>query len=1567
MRGSRLALRAVLLGLGASVAASAETGHDLWLRYVQVEDPARRSACLRLASSIVVQEDSPTARIVRAELQRGLSGLLGTQVPVAPAVQAGGAVVAGTPSGSPLVAAREWSGPLARLGGEGYLIRSTTIGGHAVTVIAAPGEAGMLYGAFHFLRLIQTGQPIAALDVAERPRVALRLLDHWDNLDGSIERGYAGASLWTWSELPGRIDPRVLEYGRANASIGVNGAVLNSVNASPDSLRPRYLEKTAALAGALRPYGIRVYLSANFAAPKLLGGLPTADPLDPGVARWWREKAAEIYRLIPDFGGFLVKANSEGQPGPQDYGRTHADGANVLADAVRPHGGVVMWRAFVYDAAVDADRVKRAYEEFVPLDGRFGDNVLVQVKNGPLDFQPREPFHPLFGAMPHTPLMAELQITQEYLGQATHLVYLAPMWREFLDADTYAQGSGSRVAKVVDGTLEGHRRTGIAGVANTGRVPNWCGHDFAQANWYAFGRLAWDPGLGAEEIADEWIGMTWGGEPELVAAIRSTMLGSREAFVDYTMPLGLHHLIGGDHYAPMPENTDPRRADWSATYYHRADPSGIGYDRTRQGSGAVDQYRSPLREQWADPATTPEKLLLWFHRLAWDDPLRSGRTLWEELVRHYRRGAEAARGFAARWEALQGKIDDERYQAVLAKLRKQAGEGAAWSEKCLRYFQRFSRKPLLEPGAVAADVDRDEALDGFEARAAELVARMTVEEKVSQLMNDAPAIPRLGIPAYEWWNECLHGVARAGGATVFPQAIGMAASFDTALMREVAAAIGDEARAKHHEAVRRGERGRYHGLTFWSPNINIFRDPRWGRGQETYGEDPYLTGRMGVEFVKGLQGDDPRYLKVVATAKHFAVHSGPEPERHHFDARPGERDLFETYLPAFRALVQEGRVTSVMGAYNRVNGESASASRRLLGEILRRDWGFGGYVVSDCGAIDDIHRGHRIAPTPEAAAALGVRSGCDLECGTVYRSLPAALAQGLVSEKEIDTAVRRLMLARFRLGMFDPPERVRYAQVPYRVNQSADHDRLARRMAQESVVLLKNDGLLPLSRGLKTIAVVGPNADEVMTLLGNYYGTPAKPVTVLAGIRNAVAPGTKVLYARGADLVEGRTDPRAVPAIDSAHLRSGAGSAPPGLRGEYFRGRELQGPPMLTRVDATVDFRWDRGSPTTELVARGELPADRALGNDDFSVRWRGQLVPPVSGRYELTVTGDDGFRLDVEGRRVIDEWTTTPRARAKSALLDLEAGKAYEVRLEYFEATRDAEVRLGWRLPGARDAFAEALQAAHASDVVVFVGGLTGDVEGEEMSVSYPGFAGGDRTDLALPATQDRLLRALQATGKPVVLVLMTGSALAVEWAQRTLPAILVAWYPGQEGGSAVADVLFGDVSPSGRLPVTFYRSVAQLPPFADYDMKGRTYRYFQGDPLYPFGHGLSYTRFEYSDLTISRTSVGASGAVDVSVSVKNTGGQAGGEVVQLYARAVAPKLPMPLHQLRGFERIALDPGERRRVTFRLTPAEDFAHYDVAARAFAVETGEYEVQVGASSRDIRLAGRVTVQRVTVQ
>jgi len=866
------------------------------------------------------------------------------------------------------------------------------------------------------------------------------------------------------------------------------------------------------------------------------------------------------------------------------------------------------------------------------------------------------------------------------------------------------------------------------------------------------------------------------------------------------------------------------------------------------------------------------------------------------------------------------------------------------------------------PGLPGAAPYLNPAL-GAEARARDLVSRMTAEEKVSQLMDQAPAIERLGVPAYGWWNEALHGVARAGIATVFPQAIGLAATFDAPLVGEMADVVGNEARAKHHQFVREGRRGRYQGLTFWSPNINIFRDPRWGRGQETYGEDPFLTGQVGVAFVKGLQGDDPKHFRVVATAKHYAVHSGPEPDRHTFDARPTERDLWETYLPAFRDLVQHGQAASVMSAYNRINGESATASRRFLIDILRTQWGFDGYVVSDCGAVDDIYMRHKIVPTAAEASALAVTRGCDLECGSSYRALKEALAKGLVKEADLDIALHRLFTARMKLGMFDPPEQVRWAKIPYSVNDAPEHDRLARRVAQSSMVLLKNTGMLPLAKNLKTIAVVGPTADDLMSLLGNYNGTPSHPVTILAGIKQAAGPGTRVIYERGVDLVEGRKDPRATSAVDTAYLRPAAGSSERGLMAAYFRGRALEGEPVLQRMERMVDNRWYRGSPTDEMVSRGELTADRALPADGFSVRWSGVLVPPAAGEYEFVVTANDGARLLVDGKPVVDAWTDSMFARAVGGKATLEAGREYPIVVEYYEAERDAEIRVGWKLPGAESPFDAAVSAAKAADAVIYVGGLTAEVEGEEMRVSYPGFAGGDRTDIALPAVQQKLLEALHATGKPVVLVLTTGSAVGLKWAQENLPAILVAWYPGQQGGTAVADVLFGDANPAGRLPVTFYESVAQLPPFADYAMEGRTYRYFRGTPVYPFGYGLSYTRFEYSGLKVSRASAGAAQPVDVTVAVRNAGARAGDEVVQLYVRKGGVARPGDaIRTLRGFQRVPLVAGGTRPVTFTLRPDRDLARYDESRKAFVVDPGEYEIEVGASSADIRARGRVTVR-----
>ncbi|MGN6329628.1 MAG: glycoside hydrolase family 3 C-terminal domain-containing protein [Rhodanobacter sp.] len=848
----------------------------------------------------------------------------------------------------------------------------------------------------------------------------------------------------------------------------------------------------------------------------------------------------------------------------------------------------------------------------------------------------------------------------------------------------------------------------------------------------------------------------------------------------------------------------------------------------------------------------------------------------------------------------------------------------------------------------------------FHDRAADLVAHMTLEEKAAQMQNTAPAIPRLGVAAYDWWNEGLHGVARAGQATVFPQAIGLAATFDVPLMHEVATAISDEARAKYNEFQRKDSHGRYEGLTYWSPNINVFRDPRWGRGQETYGEDPYLTERMGVAFVTGLQGNDPKYRKLDATAKHYAVHSGPEADRHHFDVHPSERDLYETYLPAFQTLVQEADVDAVMSAYNRVNGEPATGSPRLLEQILRKDWGFKGYVVSDCGAVEDIYKHHKVVDTVEAARALAVKNGVDLDCGTEYAALVKAVHDGLIKESEIDVALTRLMQARMRLGMFDPASRVPWSDVPYSVNQSPQHDALARRAAVESMVLLKNDGILPLSRDIKHIAVIGPTADDTMALLGNYHGTPADPVTILRGIREA-APQAKVVYARGVDLVEGRSDPTGMPLVEAQYLRPSAGDAERGLRGEYFRNTELSGKPALVRVDPVIGFNWDRGSPTDNLLARGEAQPDQAVPSDNFSIRWSGQLLPPVSGEYVLEAAANDGVRVYLDGKPVIDRWERADNLTASQATLKLEGGHAYAIRVEYKELERDAGVRLAWRMPGAKPPFQAALDAAKDADVVVFAGGLTSDVEGEEMRVNYPGFAGGDRTDLRLPATQRKLLEALQATGKPVVMVLTSGSALAVDWANQHLPAVLLAWYPGQRGGNAVADVLFGNADPAGRLPVTFYKASEKLPAFDDYRMDGRTYRYFKGEPLYPFGYGLSYTKFTYADLKLDQNKVGKDGKLHVTVKVSNAGKRAGDEVVQLYLRGVGTPHQRSNKDLRGIQRITLQPGQTRDVSFDVSPATDLRYYDTKKAAYAVDAGRYEVQVGASSADIRATQSFTV------
>ncbi|MET0272863.1 MAG: alpha-glucuronidase family glycosyl hydrolase [Phenylobacterium sp.] len=677
--------------LALAPAARAEDGYDLWLRYRPV---AQADAYRAAASELVVPGASATARATEAELARGLEGLLGAPVRRSPAPTRDGAILAGTPAVPAIAALRL---PLERAGAEGYLIRSAVVDGRKVTVIAANSDVGALRGAFQLLKLIQTRQPIARLDIASAPKIQLRVLNHWDNLDGHVERGYAGQSIWDWWKLPDARDPRYVDYARANASLGLNGTVLNNVNAKADSLTAPYIAKAAALADVFRPYGIKVYLSARFSAPIEIGGLKTADPLDPAVRAWWKAKADEIYVAIPDFGGFLVKANSEGQPGPQDYHRTHADGANMLAQAVAPHGGIVMWRAFVYSNERPEDRAKQAYTGFVPLDGQFLPNVLVQVKNGPIDFQPREPFHPMFGATPKTPLMMEFQITKEYLGFATHLAYLGPMYEEALRADTWRRGRGSTVAKVVDGSLFGYGRTGMAGVANIGTDRNWSGSQFDQANWYVFGRMAWDPEVSARAVAEDWARMTFSNDPAFVAPVVAMMMGSREAVVDYMTPLGLHHLMAtGHHYGPGPWVGDLKRADWNPTYYHQADAAGIGFDRTKTGSDAIGQYAPrAAAELLAD-----ERYLLWFRHVPWDQKVSSGRTLWDELVVRYTAGVTKVGEMRKTWAAMAPYVDPERHAEVAAYLAIQEREAQWWRDACIAYFQSISKRPL--PAGYAA-------------------------------------------------------------------------------------------------------------------------------------------------------------------------------------------------------------------------------------------------------------------------------------------------------------------------------------------------------------------------------------------------------------------------------------------------------------------------------------------------------------------------------------------------------------------------------------------------------------------------------------------------------------------------------------------------------------------------------------------------------------------------------------------------------------------------------------------------------------------------------------------------
>jgi alpha-glucuronidase len=671
----------------------AEDGYELWLRYASFENKAYLQQIKSHLNQIILEGQSPTTQIIRKEIQRAWKGMLGTEVAWAQNLNQNGAVLIGTSQYSKLINALQL--PTQSLGNEGFMIKTLSIQQKKCIVITANTDVAVLYGVFHFLRLIQTQQDISKLSITESPKLKLRILNHWDNLNRTVERGYAGFSLWDWQRLPDYLDSRYTDYARANASIGINGTVLTNVNANALILTEEFLPKVAALANVFRPYGIKVYLTARFSAPMEIGGLKTADPLDSQVQNWWKEKVKEIYQYIPDFGGFLVKANSEGQPGPQNYGRNHADGANMLADALAPFNGIVMWRAFVYDNQVKEDRHKQAYNEFVPLDGKFKANVLVQVKNGAIDFQPREPFHPLFGAMPKTPLMMEFQITQEYLGFATHLVFLPILFKECLESDTYAKGKSSTIAKVIAGSLNQHTLSGMAGVANIGNDRNWCGHPFGQANWYGLGRLAWNPEISAENIGEEWIRMTFSNEKNVITAIQQILLNSHETTVNYMTPLGLHHIMGwSHHFGPAPWIKNKPRADWTSVYYHQADSLGIGFNRTSTGSNALSQYAPEVRTEWENLKTCPEKYLLWFHHLPWTYQTKSGKSLWEAIVNQYYNGVESVRQMQKTWQNLQEKIDEERFEQVKSLLKVQEKEAVWWRNACVLYFQTHSKMPI---------------------------------------------------------------------------------------------------------------------------------------------------------------------------------------------------------------------------------------------------------------------------------------------------------------------------------------------------------------------------------------------------------------------------------------------------------------------------------------------------------------------------------------------------------------------------------------------------------------------------------------------------------------------------------------------------------------------------------------------------------------------------------------------------------------------------------------------------------------------------------------------------------
>ncbi|MDR0430271.1 MAG: glycoside hydrolase family 3 C-terminal domain-containing protein [Tannerellaceae bacterium] len=828
----------------------------------------------------------------------------------------------------------------------------------------------------------------------------------------------------------------------------------------------------------------------------------------------------------------------------------------------------------------------------------------------------------------------------------------------------------------------------------------------------------------------------------------------------------------------------------------------------------------------------------------------------------------------------------------------------------------------------------------LEERIDDLLGRLTLEEKIGQMMNQTPAIERLGIPEYDWWNEALHGVARAGRATVFPQSIAMAATFDDDALYETFTMISDEARAKYHQYQKDNEYDRYKGLTFWTPNINIFRDPRWGRGMETYGEDPYLTGRMGVAVVKGLQGDDPNYFKTHACAKHYAVHSGPEWNRHEYDAVVTPRDLWTTYLPAFEELVVEANVQEVMCAYNRFEGKPCCSSDKLLVNILRNDWGYEDIIVSDCGAIDDFWRKDTNTPrhethlTAESASTDAVKNGTDLECGRSYHSLLKAVQEGLITEAELDVSLRRLLKGRFELGMFDPDERVPYAQIPYSVVESREHVAQSLEMARKSMVLLKNkNNILPLNKGLKKIAVVGPNANDSIMLWANYNGFPTKTVTILEGIVNK-ASGTEVVYELGCNHVNDYI------MVDySNHITSTAGQ---GFASEFFNNVDFSGEPVYKGLASSLHY-----------TTGGNTQFAPNVNLTNFSARFSGEFESPVSRDVEFNISGNDGYRLFIDNEKVAEMWESGYTSGRKY-ILKAEKGKTYSVKIEYMQRGGNADLNfeVGVRTPVDSKATASKVNDA---DVIIFVGGISPRLEGEEMPVDAEGFKKGDRTNIEIPKVQQEMIKALKATGKPVVYILCTGSALALNWEEANVDAILNAWYGGQEAGTAVADILFGDYNPAGRLPVTFYTSIDQIPDFEDYGMKGRTYRYMTEKPLYSFGYGLSYTTFEYKNATLSKDKIGKEESVILTLDIANTGSKDGDEVAQVYIKN--PNDPEgPIKTLKAFKRINIKAGSTTQVNVEL-PSKSFGSFNDATQTMEIRPGKYQLLYGGSSDDKALKG----------